>query len=382
MSEIVEVLNAIESLQERGERSALATVVAARGSTYRRPGARLLLAENGELIGNISGGCLDNDIKAVANEIFAGAPARVVDFDLTAPDEAIWGGGLGCNGALEVFVEPTQKATEITSSLKKALVERRPVGLVTVLASTIGGVEPGSRMMVYPDGSREGGLGAPQVDDAGTQSALQALEAGKSARLDLPLDDGEVNAFIEALEPPLRLLVCGAGEDAIPMVRLAAAIGWEPMVVDDRENLLNHERFPEAAGFVQVEDAAKLASAADVDRFTAAVVMSHNYLRDKDQLQSLLDTDVAYIGMLGPKTRLRRLLGELAKEGIEPSEKDLEKIYGPAGLDIGAEGPEEIAWGVIAEIMAARTGRDGGFLRNRQGPTHPRNEEILATEAS
>lgn len=381
MSEIVDVLGAIKSLREQGEQTALATVVAARGSTYRRPGARLLLSESGELIGNISGGCLDNDIRAVANEIMAGAPARVVDFDLTAPDEAIWGWGLGCNGALEVFVEPTEKAVEISAVLKDALVQRRPVALVTVLSSDVEKVEPGARLLVYSDGSHEGGLGDADADSAGVRAALDALAAGRAARQQLKIAQGELSAFVEALEPPLRLLVCGAGEDAIPMVRLAAAIGWEPVVIDDRQNLLNHERFPEATDFIHVEDATKIAEVASLDRFTSAVVMSHNYLRDKDQLRSLLGTDVAYIGMLGPKARLKRLLAELADDGVTPSEKDSEKIHGPAGLDLGAEGPEEIAWGVIAEILAVRSGRDGGFLRNRVGPTHPRNEMVSA-EAS
>jgi xanthine dehydrogenase accessory factor len=196
----------------------------------------------------------------------------------------------------------------------------------------------------------------------------------------LAVAQGDLSAFVEALEPPLRLLVCGAGEDAMPMVRLAAAIGWEPVVIDDRQNLLNHQRFPEATEFIHVEDATKIAEVASLDAFTSAVVMSHNYLRDKDQLRSLLGTDVAYIGMLGPKARLQRLLAELAEDGVTPSEKDSEKIHGPAGLDIGAEGPEEIAWGVIAEILAVRAGREGGFLRNRVGPTHPR-EEMVSSEA-
>jgi xanthine dehydrogenase accessory factor len=382
MSEIVDVLSAIESLREKGEQSALATVVAARGSTYRRPGARLLLSESGELIGNISGGCLDNDIRAVANEIMDGAPARVVDFDLTADDEAIWGWGLGCNGALEVFVEPTEKAVEISTSLKDALVQRRPVGLVTVLTSNVENVEPGARLLVRQDGSTEGTLGSDHVDEVARDTARKAMTEGKSARRDLDLDEGDVSAFVESLEPPLKLLVCGAGEDAIPMVRFAAAIGWEPVVIDDRDNLLNHERFPEASEFIHLEDATKTASAASVDRHSAAIVMTHNYLRDKDHLTSLFGTEVSYIGSLGPKTRLRRELDELADEGVEPSSDDEKKLYGPAGLDIGAEGPEEIAWGVIAEIIAVRARRNAGFLRDRKGPTHPRTEETALSEAS
>lgn len=373
MSEIVDVLSAIEDVRARGEKMALATVVAARGSTYRRPGARLLVAESGDLIGNISGGCLDNDIRREAKEVMAGKGARLVDFDLTADDEAVWGWGLGCNGALEVFVEPPDHAIEVISSLKLALEQRRSIGLLTVLTSSVDGVEPGARLLVHPDGSREGGLGTGAADEAGAAAALEALGARTAGRRELVLGDlGAMAAFVEALDPPIRLLICGAGEDVIPLVRLGAAIGWEIVVADDRQNLLNHDRFPGATTFVHLPKALDLVDSAGVDKLTAAIVMSHNYLRDQDYLRVLLGQQVFYIGMLGPKARLRRLLPDLAKEGVHPSEEDEEKIYGPAGLDVGAEGPDEIAWAVIAEIMAVRSGRSAGFLRNRQGPTHPR----------
>lgn len=369
----MDVLSAIESLRARGEKMALATVVGARGSTYRRPGARLLVAESGELIGNISGGCLDNDIKREAKEVMAGNGARLIDFDLTADDEAIWGWGLGCNGALEVFVEPPNHAAEVIGSLRLALEERRTVGLVTVLSSAVAGVEPGARLLIHPDGRTEGGLGDPEVDAAALAVGRQALESRKAGRAVLEVaGNGDTAAFVEPLEPPVRLLICGAGEDVIPLVRLAAQIGWETVIADDREQLLNKERFPDATEFVLLPKAADLVKQAGVDRLTAAIVMSHNYVRDQDYLKVLLGTDVVYIGMLGPKARLRRLLPDLAKEGVFPSEADEEKIHGPAGLDVGAEGPEEIAWAVIAEIMAVRSGRNAGFLKDRQGPTHPR----------
>jgi xanthine dehydrogenase accessory factor len=378
VSEIVDVLSAIESLRARGEKMALATVVAARGSTYRRPGARLLVAESGELIGNISGGCLDNDIKREAKEVMAGKGARLIDFDLTADDEALWGWGLGCNGALEVFVEPPDHAAEVIGALRLALEQRRSIGLVTVLTSTVPEVEAGARLLVHPDGSTEGGLGDSAANEAGAESALTALRERKAGRRTLNIgDSGKIEAFVEALDPPIRLLICGAGEDVIPLVRLAAAIGWEVVVADDRQNLLNHDRFPEASSFVHLPRALELVDVAGVDRLTASIVMSHNYVRDQDYLQALLGQQVFYIGMLGPKARLRRLLPDLAKEGIHPSDEDREKIFGPAGLDVGAEGPEEIAWAVIAEIMAVRSGRSAGFLRNRQGPTHPREAAAI-----
>jgi len=136
VSELTDVLQAIESLSARGQRLALATIVAVRGSTYRRPGARLLVPEEGELVGNISGGCLENDVADVAKIVMREGMARIVSFDLTADDDAVWGWGLGCNGAIELFVEPADKAAEVAGALRMALEEERPICMVTVLDST------------------------------------------------------------------------------------------------------------------------------------------------------------------------------------------------------------------------------------------------------
>ncbi len=176
------------------------------------------------------------------------------------------------------------------------------------------------------------------------------------------------------LEPSPRLLVCGAGHDAIPVVRFAAALGWRPVVIDDRDRFLTADRFPEAESFVPLARPLEAAERAGADRRTFVVVMSHNYLRDKDYIRSFLGTDVAYIGSLGPRKRLDSILTDLAKEGVEPSEEELEKIYAPAGLDVGAEGPEEVAWSIMAELLAVRTGRRAGFLRDRRGHIHARAE--------
>jgi xanthine dehydrogenase accessory factor len=374
MGEIADVLTAIESLHQRGEQMALATVVAARGSTYRRPGARLLIPETGELVGNISGGCVDGDVVEMAKVVMVGGKPRLASFDLTSDDEAVWGWGLGCNGAIEVFVEPAEKAAEVAGALRLALEEERPLGVALVLESEIEGVERGSRMLVHPDGRREGTLGSPEADDLAAGELLAALREGKSATRRVPLDGGEIRAFFEVLEPPPRLLVCGAGHDAIPYVRFAAEMGWKVLVVDDREQFLNHERFPEAAGFVFVQQPTEAAERTGTDHRTYVALMSHNYLRDLDYLRSYLGTDVAYIASLGPRVRLERLLADLAKEDVHPSQEDLDKIYGPAGVDLGGEGPEEVGWAMVAELMAVRNKRQARFLRERKAPIHEREK--------
>ena len=372
MSEISDVLGAIESLHARGERMALATIVAVRGSTYRRPGARLLVPEQGELIGNISGGCLENDVADVARIVMNEGMARVVSFDLTADDEAVWGWGLGCNGAIELFVEPGEKAAEVAGALRMALEDERPISMVTVLDSSIPGVDQGSRLLVRPDGSAESSLGDSALDAAATASAVELLSRDRSEIRTLPGSSGEAKAFVEVLEPPLRLLVCGAGHDAAPLVRAAAGLGWHPIVVDDRDEFLNRERFPQAAGFVRLDRPEEVAKVAPIDERTFVVVMTHNFLRDKDYVRSLLGSTARFIAMLGPGARTQRLMTELREEGTAITDENLERIHGPAGLDVGAEGPEEIAAAIVAEIVAVKRGREGGFLKHRLGPIHDR----------
>ncbi len=369
MSEITDVLAAIESLAARGERMALATIVAVRGSTYRRPGARLLVPQEGAPVGNISGGCLEGDVADMARVVMDEGRARLAGWDLTADDDAVWGLGLGCNGAIEVFIEPADRAAEVAGALRMALEEERPICVVTVVESGLERVAPGARIVVPPEADRQGSLGDPAVDADAEAAARDLLEAERS---EVRTFVGGVRAFVEVLEPPVRLVICGAGHDAIPLVRAASVLGWRVVVVDDREALLTDDRFPEATAFVHVDAPEDAAKAAVVDARTFVVVMTHNFLRDRAYLRTLLGSPAAYVGMLGPAARTQRLFMELAEEGVEIPPERRERIHGPAGLDLGGEGPEEIAQSILAEIVAVRRGRDGGFLRERPGPIHDR----------
>lgn len=367
MSELQDVLRAIEDGAARGEPMALATIVGIRGSTYRREGARLLVPASGVPVGTISGGCLEGEVCTVATDVMAEGAARLLHFDLTADDEAVWGWGLGCNGVIDVFIEPAERAVQMAGALRRAIDEQRELVATTVVeAPPASATQPGARMLVSPDGSTEGRLGDGALDAAARDAALRALRDERSATLEIA---SGVRAFVEVLVPPIRLLVCGAGHDAVPLVRFAAGLGWRVEVVDDRAAFLTHDRYPEATGFVNT-DPADAATAASVDGRTYAVVMSHNFLRDKDYLRSLLGSPAPYIGMLGPRERFELLLAELEREGFTPAPGDLSVVHSPAGLDLGSEGPEEIAWAIAGEILATRGGRPGGFLKDRPGPIH------------
>lgn len=333
MSELTALLDAAEALAARGQPMALATVVATRGSTYRRAGARLLIPAEGEPLGNISAGCLEGDVARIGREVIASGEPRTVEFDMTADDDAVWGYGLGCNGAIELFVEPTAGALESVGALRS--------GQGVCLVIPLSGAEIGLHRL-ETDGAAAAALrdGTPRVEEV----------------------DGE-RLYLEPLLPPFRLLVCGAGHDAIPLVRLTTGLGWRVVVVDVRKGLLTAERFGPGVDFANPDPEAA-ADALAPDPRTAAILMSHNYLRDIGYLRSFLDRPLAYLGVLGPRGRTEQMLAEIgAPEAIA-------RLHAPAGLDIGAEGAEEVAHAITAEILAATRGREGGPLRDRHGPIH------------
>lgn len=333
MSELTQILDAVGAAQAAAERFALATVVATRGSTYRRAGARLFIPADGEPIGNISGGCLEGDVARIGQAVMRDGKPRLDAFDMTADDDAVWGYGLGCNGAIEVFVEPADGARETATALRTA----QGTCLVTVLT----GPSAGSHRL--------------QADGA----AAAALRSG-SPQL---VQEGGERVLYEPLLPPMRLVVCGAGHDAIPLVRQAAELGWRVTVADVRRALLNTGRFPGAADFCDADPAAT-ADALQPDERSAVVLMSHNYLRDIAYLRSFLGARWGYLGVLGPRGRTEQMLAELGEA------ETIERLHAPAGLDIGAEGPEEVARAIVAEILAVMRGRGGGPLRERSGPIH------------
>ena len=399
MKELIEILDAIDRFRAKGEPMALATIVGVRGSTYRREGARLLLTRSQQMVGNISGGCLESDVMVVADEVMAGGKARLVTYDLTADDDVVWGLGLGCNGAVDIFVEPVDPSAEIFGLYRNAIAEERALAVVTVVSgATPAGPGPfaqprrdtppgadqsewpgaGRRLALWADGTRIGTLGDAAMDDRGARAGMAALQEGASRVLALPGRGGEVQAFVEVLRPPIRLVVCGAGHDAVPVVQLAAQTGWRVVVVDSRERFLTKDRFPGARQFIKAEPMSA-PERVPIDDRTYLVVMTHNYLHDRDLLRGFLQTGAGYLGMLGPRIRTEKILDELRRGGVTISDRDRGRIFAPLGLDLGSETPEEIALAVIGEIQAVESGRRGGFLRERKGPIHEAVRGIAGT---
>ena len=363
MSDLETILQTTLDWGRAKKRFALATVVAVRGSTYRQLGARQLVAEDGYSVGTVSGGCLDQDLHRVVQEVLASDDPRLVEFDLTADDEAIWGWGIGCNGATELLVVPAADAREGAEQVASSRTRGGPLAVVHELFGP-----RFAKLYVEADGVRAGALSDSSLESQAVSMAREAIAEGNSH---ISAPQGR-RMMVEALGAPSRLLICGAGHDADPLAHYAAELGFEVVVSDEREGMLTPGRFPSAHLVPTL--ASRLGSKVSLDRRTYVVVMSHNYLRDLEYLRSLLDTDVPYIGTLGPGARLERLIADLEVSGSPPSTEDLAKTYGPAGLDIGAEGPKEIAWAVMAEILAVRRHQSGGYLRDRKGPVSSRRD--------
>lgn len=367
MRELLDILAGLRDARTRDEEAALATVVGVRGSTYRREGARLLILASGRTVGSVSGGCLEGDIQVVAEEVLRDGRARLLHYDLTADDEAVWGLGLGCNGVIDVLLEKVgvvQPSPE--SYLARAVEQEVPLAVVSVVGPEAADLL-GRRLVVEESGRVTGSLGRPDLDAAALELGQRALSSERPCRA--AADAYEL--FAEPILPPPRLVVCGAGHDAIPVVHFAAELGFRPVVVDRREKFLTRERFPQAHGFLHTEFPLA-AEAVRPDGRTFVVIMTHNYLHDRDLLRSFLTyhSFPAYVGVLGPRQRTQRILQELAESGVVPSADQRQRLFTPVGLDIGAEGPEQIALAILAEILAARNGRAGGFLRDRPARIH------------
>jgi xanthine/CO dehydrogenase XdhC/CoxF family maturation factor len=204
--------------------------------------------------------------------------------------------------------------------------------------------------------------------DAEIRTTLREHEQGTSL-LRVIHEERAALIFVERVDPPTPLVIFGAGHDAMPVARLAKELGWHVTLVDHRPAYASPERFPEADRIVQ-GSSREAATQLTLESETLALVMTHNYLRDLELLQLLLPSPVRYLGLLGPRRRTDQLLGDLKEKGIVPAHEQLNRLYAPVGLDIGSEGPAEVAMSILAEMQAVMTRHRGGHLRERKQPIH------------
>ncbi|MFO0737687.1 MAG: XdhC family protein [Labilithrix sp.] len=371
MIELDVVSREAAALRARGLPVLLATVVRVAGSSYRRPGARMLVAEDRWLAGCVSGGCLEADVVRRGEfRIRDGVPV-VVRYDSTSDDDIGWGFGVGCNGVIEVMLERlAPDAPDDPLAFVRAVIDDESLGaMVTVFESRDPAVPIGARAFLRGSAVT---MTCP-LPRVWVEAAMQT-----TARPQIVTHDG-VTALVEPIAPPPRVFIAGSGHDAVPLVSLAQAMGMRVTVADRHASIAQRERLA-GADELLIGSPEELARAIDARQTALVVVMTHDYDRDREYLGAALGTRARYIGVLGPERRTARLLAELEKGGRRASDDALSRLHAPAGLDVGAETPKEIALAILAEMQAKLANARAGYLREREGAIHAASDAIVITK--
>jgi len=381
VKELKDIVIAADAATRNGRRVALASVVHLDGSSYRRPGARMLVTDEGEMTGAISGGCLEGDALRKAMHALSQGNNRLVTYDTTDEDDMSIGIQLGCAGVIQVLFEPVDvhQPDNPIELIRKANAVRQACVLVTLFdLSSRQAEQPGTCLLMESDGSLTGTLPVAHLREEIIAEMTRVLQQKRSVFKEYRSASGSMTAFIEYLRPSVSLVVVGAGNDAIPMMQIAETLGWDVRIVDGRNTHARPERFV-AACQVLVSKPEAVLDQIPLDDRTVFVMMTHNYNYDKAMLKALLQTEVPYIGMLGPKKKLQRMLDDMKAENFIPVESMMSRVYGPSGLEIDAETPEEIALSIIAEIQAVLGKKPGGMLREKTDVIHSRADIRIET---
>ncbi len=361
MKELNDIVLAYDRAVMEHKKTALATVVQVIGSSYRRPGARMLVTEDGAITGAISGGCLEGDALRKAQMAIYQQQNRLEIYDTTTEEDQNLGIQLGCNGIVYILFEPINREDpdNPVALLKKVIRERKPAILATVFHPHKKATQTGTCHLIH----REEASFLP--DNTLKSDVLEVFRQKTSVVKNYP----DYSICYQFVPPVLQLIIVGAGNDVQPLTEMAALLGWQIIVVDGRPGYATQARFPKAHQVLVARPGERL-DGIILDERSAVVLMTHNYPHDLAALEYWIQTDGAYIGVLGPKKKLAKMLEELEERGVGMSAKN--NIYGPVGLDIGAETAEEIALSIIAEIKAVFSDRAGMSLRDRALEIHAR----------
>ncbi|MFD1644578.1 XdhC family protein [Haloarchaeobius litoreus] len=366
----LDVQRRLSSLRESGEPGAVATVVGVEGSAYRRPGAKMVLTPEGDHLGGITAGCLEGPVVDLAGRVFESGEPVIETFDLMDDDE--WGLGLGCNGVIDVLVEPVDDSWD---PVLAALDAGESVATVTAVD---GDAPLGARAVVRTDGSVTAPSDRTGLPDAVVEAirdeAVDCAETGTWIARTVTTDEGDVTVFVDGVEPAPEMLVFGGQPDTGPVSSLARHVGFAVTVATARGGHADPERFPAADEVVSLRPADL---DEHVDERTAVVLMSHNKLDDELALASVLETDAPYVGLMGPRERFEQIREELAADGVEFTDEQLARVATPVGLDVGGGEPVQIALSIVSEALAVLNGRGGGRLRDREGAIHGEREIIV-----
>jgi len=367
MKEIKSIVEAYNSIDLSQTKAALATVARVEGSSYRRTGARMLVLDDGTYLGGISGGCLEGDALRRAQKAIIQDKPSIVTYDTTQDDGAQIGVGLGCNGIIDVLFTPLRDEETNPVKILSTLTETRRL---RILAAITGGNETmnalGKATLYENDEQFLQSFPVPHIAPEVLTDIKRCLNNQSSATLNYcTKQNQEVKVFIEVILPVVHLVLYGGGYDVHPFVRIAKELGWNVTVVMNI-NKANKSLFTTATEVLHNKGEKQAA----IDNYSAIVLMAHDYKTDFNNLQRLLETKTRYIGLLGPRKRTQKMFDTMMKEGNVVSEENMQRIFSPTGLDIGALTPEEIALSICAEIRSVFANRNGTSLRLREGTIH------------
>lgn len=342
-------IDTFNAWRQDGEPLVLATVVATEGSTYSKAGHRILIAGNGDYQGLVSGGCLEGDLAEHARAVIETGQAQAIRYDLRDEADEIWGMGIGCNGVIEVLLQRLDPDADYEpfATIANCAMHRDNSICVVVVASEDDACPVGATLIDWQTGHHSCGLPA-RLADVARQEAAQANARAAGTHI---VQHDTIKLLVAPIRPVPQLLILGAGPDAAPLVNMAGELGWRITLADHRAAYLEQRAFDAAERKCHV-DPERLNAIGDLERFTAAVVMSHHLATDRLYLEQLAATGIGYIGLLGPVARRERLVGDLATAATALGGR----LHGPVGLDIGADSPESIALAILAQIQL-ETGR-------------------------
>lgn len=344
-----QIIRTFDAWRGDGQPLVLATVYETIGSTYSKAGHRILIAASGQYQGLVSGGCLEGDLAERARTVVETKQALPVTYDMRGEADELFGLGVGCDGLIRVLLQPLLPSQDYQpfASIARHLLANRPAAVATVIQSARPGVSPGATVIVQA-GSRETWNVDQTVADELAKESERTLGSGEAH---FAKDESGLSVLYASLKPVPKLLLLGAGLDAIPLVNMAADLGWRVTVVDHRPAYLERGGFERAEQAIHVIPRT-LAATVPLAEFDAIIVMSHHLVTDRTYLSQLADVTARYIGVLGPRARKDRLLAGLGEMGSALRRK----LKGPVGLDIGADSPESIALSILAELQATLSG--------------------------
>jgi xanthine dehydrogenase accessory factor len=373
MKELISIATEFAKIDFLVRKTALATVVRVRGSSYRSPGARMLITDDGRWVGSISGGCLEGDALRKARQVMMTQKSMTIVYDTREESNQSLGIGLGCNGVIDVLIEPIdpQNTDNPVRLFEQLIATSGPVALATIFNSP---TAAGEKLYVTPNGEFHDTFSNTSLKNQVLKDLGHIFSSGKCEARTYITEGETVEIFLELIQPNISLMIFGGGFDARPVSELAKTMGWTVTVSDECVAHIAPVFFP-GADKISLCHRELIEREFDITPYTACLLMSHNYEYDRDVLKKLLSSATPYIGILGPRKRFDKMVAEFSKQGIEISADHIHRIHSPVGLDIGAETPDEIALSIIAEIQAKFSNRSGGFLKYRNAPIHKRDSK-------